>query len=77
LANAAVGFAEEHHPEAADGYVEAARCESMRLRGAVLEADVRQALLSSSLFGPQQQGAEDVHAEHLAAIRVAGRRAGC
>jgi hypothetical protein len=45
----------------------------MRLRVAVLEADVRQALLSSSLFGPQQQGAGDVHT----VIGVAGRRARC
>jgi hypothetical protein len=49
----------------------------MRLRVAVLEADVRQAVPSSSLFGPQQQGAGDVHAERLAVIRVAGRRARC
>jgi hypothetical protein len=49
----------------------------MGLRVAVLEADVGQVVPSGSLFGPQQQGAGDVHAERLAVIGVAGRRAGC
>jgi DNA-binding transcriptional MerR regulator len=71
------GIAEEHHAEAADGDIKASRCESMRLRVAVLEADVAQTLLSGSLFCPPQQRRGDVHAERLAIFRGTCRRAGC
>ena len=50
--------AEQHHSEAADGDVETSRCESMRLRVGVLEADVAQAILSGTLSGPPLQGSE-------------------
>jgi hypothetical protein len=71
------GVAEEHHPEATDSDIEAARCEAMCLRVAVLEADVGQAVMSGSLLGPLQQGPGDVHAECLAVIGGACCRAGC